>query len=673
MRKAKKSVDRQRKAKSAVDRMIGFQGNRPHHDAALPDISTDLARVFHLLKGKTKVDFTHYKHATVQRRIKRRMALHRLDELAEYVKFLHKDGNELGYLYEDLLINVTSFFRDRQTFEVIKKSILPRLLKKKPPDSTIRVWVPGCSSGEETYSLAICLLEVLSELNVQHPIQIFATDLSESALNKGRLGFYPESIKAEVSSDRLRRFFVRVDGGYQIARVVRDLCVFAKHDVTRDPPFSRMELISCRNLLIYLGPILQKKVMNVFAYSLNPNNFLVLGSSESIGTGVNLFSLADKKHKIYMRKSSINRTHLDVSSQIAALPKIDLGSTSSAVKTKYGYPDLQNEIHRTLLKKYNPVCVIINHDWHIVQFIGKTSPYLEHIPGKANLNLFDMTKGGLQIELRALLRRAKTSSMPVVKTDLLFGDDDSSKRVNISISPMALAGGARHYIVHFDEVERTSPPSDFPTQRTDKKEVKKRPESQTVSRLKEELLTTAEYLKSSLREVESTNEELQSANEEILSSNEELQSTNEELETAKEELQSSNEELTTVNEELSTRNSQLSKLNDDLRNLLANVSIPIVMVSNDLTIRRFTPLSEKLLNLIPSDVGRPITDIKPNFDIPNLGELILDTVENIRTQQFEISDSTSHKYSLRIKPYKTSENKVDGAVMIFIDIDMINK
>jgi two-component system CheB/CheR fusion protein len=634
----------------------------------VPEGGAELDKVFALLKTHTGVDFDKYKCATIQRRIKRRMVLNKLDTLAAYLEVLQSHAAERDALYQDLLINVTSFFREPEAFEALRKRIFPRILKRSSAAVPIRIWVPGCSTGEEAYSIAICLLEALADVGQHSPVQVFATDLSETAIERARLGQYQESIKADVSMERLRRFFTKVSGGYVINRAIRDMCVFARHDVTRDPPFSRMDFISCRNLLIYLAPVLQKKVMTFFSYAMNPDAYLMLGISETIGSSADLFSLVDKKNKIYLKKPVASRTYLDIPALNAQAPRLELAKRISP--TLRSSLDIQHEVDRLIVKAYGPAGVVVNEELQIIQFRGHTGDFLQPAPGDASLNVLRMIRDDLQLELRALLRRAKKASGPVRKEGLEIRQGGRLRRIHLEAIPIDL-GGQRHFAVLFEDAQPAYG-------RTPRDSANRDPriqgaEGATAQRLKEELIATREYLQAIIQDLESTNEELQSANEEILSSNEELQSTNEELETAKEELQSTNEELTTVNEELANRNLQLSQANNDLGNLLASVNLPIVMVGNDLRIRRFTPMAEKLFNVIPTDVGRPITDIKPNFNLPHLESLILDTIESMNIKEFEIMDREGHWYSLRIRPYRTAENQIDGAVMILVDIDSLKR
>lgn len=643
----------------------------PSEQELLPDSDDGgFVKLYKLLRSKTGVDFAQYKKQTFQRRLKRRMVIHRIETVEKYVEYLHLHSNEIKSLYEDLLIHITHFFRDTELFEELKKTIFPKLLDSKKSNEPIRIWIPGCATGEEVYSIAISLFEALAAKGSTAIIQIFGTDLSEKAIFKARSGIYPEDIRMDVTDEFLRKYFVKTESGYQISRSIRDVCVFAIHDLTCDPPFSRIDLISCRNVLIYLSQTVQRRVMQVFAYALRSGGFLVLGPSETASGGAEYFSLTSKKYSIYTRKMTYLQTHLELRQNALMFRHPETpGSagtlTKSPVQNREVRGQFQEEVLRTIIEKYKVSCVLVNDNNSIVEFFGKTKDYLEHISGEASLDVFKLCKNGIKVELRAALRKAAASAEPIVEQDIEFFSNGKKFNLNIEVRSVHFRSSSKFYLIFFDELHPSKNIENKPV-----KELKKRSrEQQNITRLQEELAATTEYLKSSLGKLEAANEELQSANEEIISSNEELQRTNEELETAKEELQSSNEELTTLNEELSTRNLQLSLLNDDLRNLLATVDIAIIMVDNDLRIRRFTPKSERLLNLISSDTGRPITDIKPNFDLPDLKQMIVDTIDTMVARERQILDTEGKAYIFRIRPFRTTDNRIEGAVLTFFDMN----
>jgi two-component system CheB/CheR fusion protein len=631
----------------------------------IPEGDTNLHTIFSIIRKTTGVDFTHYKPTTIMRRISRRMLLQKSHTLELYARFLKSNPKEVNALYEDILINVTSFFRDPETFEILKREIFPNLLKKSS-EKVIRVWVPGCSTGEEAYSLAITLMESLGEKSAGMQIQIFATDISENAINKARTGIYPADITENISPDRLRRFFTKNDQGYQINKGIRDLCIFAKHNLAKDPPFSKIDLISCRNLLIYLSPILQRKVVPLFHYALNPNGYLLLGNTETIGSFSEFFYPADRKYRVFAKKSIPTKLHFEAEHFLGGPgPAVVVNQKNSLVLTER---DIMKEGDRLLLSRFAPASVIVNEDLQILHFRGRTGLFLEPSPGQASLNLLKMAREGLTVELRSALNRVKKENVAVRTEGLRVRINGNTRDLAIEVIPMKLAQSSdRFYLVMFESLEEQS------------RELKKKKAPAAGKRadalwsLNQELNATKEYLQSIIEEQEATNEELRAANEEILSSNEELQSTNEEMETAKEELQSANEELTTVNEELQNRNIELNLVNNDLNNLLASVNIPIMMLGPDLRIRRFTPASERILNLIHTDIGRPISDINMNINTTNLEELIVEALEQVQIKETDLQDRRGKWYNMQIRPYKTMDNRIDGAVLVFIDIDAMKR
>jgi two-component system CheB/CheR fusion protein len=635
----------------------------PDGSSELPVTEDQLHEVFDVLRPVSGVDFRHYKMPTIKRRLFRRMALHRLNEVGQYVRLLRSDPAEVRSLYQDLLIHVTRFFREPESFDALAREVFPSIVQGRGADQPIRAWVSGCATGEEAYSLAIAIVEFLQKSQLDIPVQIFATDVSETAVEQARTGVFPSSIEADVSSDRLRRFFTKHDGGYRVTKMVRDMCVFARQDLTKDPPFSRLDLILCRNVLIYMDTVLQKKLLSVFHYALNPNGFLMLGQAETVGAQVNLFALVDKKFRVHRKKAT------------TATPAVSfpVDYSGAGVPTKKPHNEttgserfLQTEVSRVLMDRFAPPGVVVDGEMQIVQFRGQTGLYLEPAPGEASLNLLKMAKEGLLYGLRSAIHAARKTRNTVCRDGLQVRVGDEWKPVSIEVIPLSTSG-RMHYLVLFDEGvrARTKTKTTAPSQpRLAKKERKSQ-----VDFLQRELAASREYLQSIIQELEAANEELQSANEEILSSNEELQSTNEELDTAKEELQSTNEELNTVNDELHGRNEELSRVNSDLVNLLGSVQIAIVIVSADLRIRRFTPMAEKVLNLIPADTDRLIGHINPNIVGANLEQLISECIDSIAPVEREVQDRQGRWYSLRIRPYRSVENKIEGAVLTLFDID----
>lgn len=645
---------------------------KPSGSAAktFPDDEDMLSKIFLLLRRHTGNDFTYYKPTTVQRRISRRMVLHKLERLEDYVRYLQGSPAEVEQLFQDLLINVTSFFRDPEAFDVLTEKVFSTL-KDRSPDIAIRIWVPGCSSGEEPYSLAIALLEYLSDASANIPIQIFATDLDEVAITKARAGLYPENINQDVSPERLQRFFVKVEGGgYQISKYIRDMCVFAVQNVTKDPPFSRMDLISCRNLLIYLGPVLQKKIMSIFHYALKPGGYLLLGSAESIGGFSDYYRMVDSKEKLYVKKSVAMPAKIEFGAPVSypIIPVADdVTRVSSSTNVRL---DLNREVERLLMVNFMPAGVVINEQMDIVQFHGRTGPYLEPPPGDASLNILKMAREDLMLDINTVVRKVVKSGETVRRDGVNIQRDGSQHTINIEAFPVKMNDESGvFFLIVFDDVTQAAVAEKSAAVKAKEKVV----DSKHVTELQQELSATKEYLQSVIEQQETSNEELRSANEEIQSSNEELQSINEELETAKEELQSTNEELATVNDELGSRNIELDRSNNDLNNLISSMNIPLVILGMDMRVRRFSPKAEKLLRLIAGDVGRPFSDIKTKIHIDGLNAIINEVIDELHPAEIEAQDVDGHWYSVRVHPYKTLDNKIDGVVVVYVSIDDLKR
>lgn len=649
-----------------------------HLPAALPEEKVEdepvtqekaFDTVLFLLRQRMGVDFTYYKHATLRRRIQRRMILHKLETLKDYGDYLRGHPTEIKELFNDILIHVTGFFRDAAVFQTLRKKLFPKLLKDKGPEECIRIWIPGCSTGEEVYSVAMTLMELMIEKKMMRPAQIFATDINESALERARAGLYYGNIKHDISAERLRRFFVKLDGGYRVNKTIREMCIFARQNLVNDPPFSNLDLISCRNVLIYLGPALQRKVMPVFHYALRPTGLLMLGSSETIGAFSDFFSLVDQKAKIYAKKvTSQLRPPVSFGHEVPApapsddkeMPPRQFAPTISEV---------QKQADRIVLTSYSLPGVVINANMDVLQFRGHTGIFLEHAHGEATLNLLKMAREGLMPELRTLVAKTIKQNSRARQEGLRVRQNGHFMECSVEVIPFTVPPGQeKFYLVLF---ERAAPGAAEPPKGKKKSPVQRPSENAELAHLREELGATRESLQTIIEEQEATNEELRSANEESMSSNEELQSTNEELETAKEELQSTNEELTTLNDELESRNGDLDQVNNDLHNLLASVNIPIVILGADLKIRRFTSMAEKMFKLIPGDIGRPITDIALPLDLPALDKQVLEVFDSLTPKDIEAKDKTGHWWSVRIRPYKTTDHKIDGAVIALLDIDVI--
>jgi two-component system, chemotaxis family, CheB/CheR fusion protein len=637
--------------------LTGDQKPALRRPVATDDQPDRLQRIFVILRAAYGVDFSAYRRSTVERRINRRMALYRMDSIAEYEDYLRTHPAEVGDLYHDILIMVTEFFREPETFRVLTEVVLPRIVEHKRTDDQIRVWVPGCATGEEPYSIALALQHVLRQADRILSVKIFGTDISERAIAQARAGVYAES-KLQAVPREYRQFFTEANGGYQISKVIRDMVVFARHDVTADAPFSQLDLVSCRNLLIYLSPAAQDRVRPVFHYALRPQGYLVLGPSESIGGSSDLFAPVDKKNKIFVKKSVPHRVPLDFSFIPTAGRSLPGDPRDVRLFAERRF-DPQHAADELLLTQYAPPSVIIDDAFEIMQFRGATGDYLKHSSGRATLNLLDMAREGLAADIRRAVDDARASAARV-RQDIRYKLDDEMRRITLEVVPISGPARERYFLVLFGlrQPPDSPPDGDGGEASTDE-----------LSLLRRELDASREYMQATVRDKEAALEELRAANEEVQSSNEELQSINEELETAKEELQSTNEELRTVNEELEHRNTQLSRSNDDLNNLLRAVSMPTIMVGRDLRLRRFTPGTERVMNLIAGDVGRPITDIAPRLHVPDLGELLSHVIEDIVVEEREVHDEHGHWYAMRVRPYQTEENRIDGAVITLLDVN----
>jgi two-component system CheB/CheR fusion protein len=626
-------------------------------DPVVPALDEEWVRIFKLLQDASGVDFTFYKKPTISRRITRRMAVKKVDGLSEYRKYLQSNGEERQALYKDLLIHVTSFFRDAEVFRALQKKVLPQILAGKQAGDPIRLWVPGCSTGEEAYSVAICLLETLGDQAASTPIQIFASDISEQVVERARSGVYPIDALKKVSKERLRRFFNRVNGNCQIKPGVRDLCIFARHDLAKDPPFSRMDLISCRNVLIYLEPVLQKRILAAFGYALRNGGFLLLGKSETIG-GFPDFKIADGKNKFFA-KAVATGAH-------------DAGPLTFEKVTHPGKRyveevpgfDLEKEADRVIWEQSRYAGLVVNSGLQILHFRGDTSPYLRPVPGKASFQLLKMLREELVFELRGAINQARKTKASVKREAVRVKRNGDFHTVNMEVRPLpAGTEGAGYFLILFEEVS----PGDQAKPAVGAQ--RKQGQDQELVEVRNELSRTRDYLQAVIQEQETTNEGLKAANEEAQSSMEELHSTNEELETAKEELQSTNEELVTLNEQLQKRNTELAYLSDELSNVLTGVDIPILILGGDRRIRRFTPQAEKLLHLLPGDVGRPIGHIRIGINLRGLDESISQVIKGMRDVWREVQAEDGRWYSVRILPFLTAERKTDGVLIVFVDVN----
>ena len=635
---------------------------------------SQLNRIFALIQAATRVDFRGYRRATIRRRITRRIIQRRFEGLEAYISDLESDRTELMALCEDLLINVTSFFRDPEVFLALEKDILPRLLQERSSNLPVRVWVPGCSTGEEVYSIAMCLVEANEKHLAPVPIQIFGTDISERAIVTARTATYAENQVTNVSPERQARFLTRVENGLQVIKSVREMCVFARQNLLVDPPFSRLDLISCRNLLIYLESALQRQVAATFHYALQPNGYLMLGLSESLSNIPELFSLIDRPHKFFTKKSA--RLHAELIGRgFAAEPRPSLPPPAPSIAGEKSFEaELDKEAGRIVLSEYGPAWVIVNESFEILQSHGDTSPYLRLAPGRATLALPNMARECIRGELRKLLAKARSEAGPAQSTVLRESGDGEIGTVQLEVRRItAPTSGGRCFLVLFfgsakERLDEPREPSGSSRSRR-----KSKAGSADVERLRQELILTEQRLQSIINERDAANEDLTSANEEIQSSNEELQSINEELETSKEELQSSNEELDSVNEELRNRVQELGKLSDDLANLLKSAAMPIMMIDNELRIRRLTTSAERLFGFQTGDIGRPIADIQARLSMDDLEPRIRRVLETLNPEEAELQDRQGCWHVLHVRPYRTGDNRNEGAVLVLVDIDQARR
>ena len=650
-------------------------------DIDAPKTESALKKIFILLRSHTGHDFSHYKPSTINRRIERRMAVHQISEIGSYVKYLQNTPSEAEALFRDLLIGVTSFFRDPEVFAALENEIVPALFANKPAGATVRVWSAGCSTGEEAYSIAILLNERMEALKQNFVVQIFATDIDSRAIATARAGVYPASIATDITPERLARFFsVEPEGSsFRVHKSIRDMLVFSEQDVIKDPPFSRLDLISCRNLLIYLGMPLQKKLIPLFHYALNTDGVLLLGTSEGTGDFTGLFNVLDRKSKLFRRKEDYQVRQATMPSRsLWHAPLLDqLGAVGSKRMAPAIKLPLREITEQALLQHLAPTGALVNRHGDILYLQGRTGMYLEPAPGEVGTsNILKMARAGLRRPLTLALHDAANSKEVTRCPGLRVKTNGHFTAVDLTVCPVlagAVAAPETHlYLVVLADMSAYPHESAAPADGSAKAEEFGTADGDAESKialLKQELRAKDEYLQSTHEELESSNEELKSSNEEMQSINEELQSTNEELETSKEELQSVNEELATVNNELQTKVLDLSRANNDMNNLLAGTGIGTVFVDYELRILRFTPAASSIINLIPSDVGRPVAHIVSN--LVNYNSLVEDTQAVLNTLIFKeiiVQTIAGNWYTMRLQPYRTLDNVIEGAVISFIDI-----
>lgn len=669
----------------------------PLESAQTPEVINTINKIYILLRAHTGHDFSGYKPGTIHRRIERRMAVHQIESLDGYVKFLQQTPAEVEALFRDLLIGVTNFFRDPEAFQTLEEQIIPKLFADKPAGGVVRVWSTGCSTGEEAYSIAILLQERMEALKTSYTVQVFATDIDSRAIAIARTGLYPASIAADMTPERLARFFIAEPGGlaYRVNKSIRDMLVFSEQDVLKDPPFSKLDLVSCRNLLIYFGVELQKKLIPLFHYALNPGGILFLGTSEGVSEFGDLFAVLDRKAKLYQRKEDfLGQRRAAMNRAVPTVPLLTalgggqvmhpVASGRTALTTKLPLRELTEQ---ALLQHLAVVGVLVNAQGDIFYLHGRSGMYLEPSPGEVGiLNVLKMAREGLRPPLSTALHRCVASQSAVHTNNLRVRTNGHFSLVNLSVRPvlgqnpaglpvLTDAPDAHLYLVTLEEAanqDQAPAQSAHPDTALHPGLDAKSPEAQAEARiaeLKEELRAKDEYLQSTHEELESSNEELKSSNEEMQSVNEELQSTNEELETSKEELQSVNEELATVNTELHTKVTDLSRVNNDMNNLLAGTGIATVFVDHHLRILRFTPTAAQIINLISSDIGRPVGHIVSN--LVGYNQLVADVqavLDTLVSKDAQVQTTTGAWFAMRIRPYRTLDNVIEGAVITFVDI-----
>ena len=628
------------------------------------DVSA-LDKVIILLRAQTGQDFSLYKKSTIHRRIERRMALHQLKKIADYVRYLRANAQESELLFKELLIGVTSFFRDPTVWEQLKTEVLPALFAARPQGGVLRVWVPACSTGEEAYSLAIIFKEALEQVKPARnfSLHVFATDLDKDAIDKGRAAVYPANIVADVSRERLRRFFVEDERGYRVSKEIREMVIFAPQNVTMDPPFTKLDILSCRNLLIYLETELQKRLLTLFHYSLNPDGILVLGSAESSGTATDLFAPLPGKTRLFRRLERPAGAGIVEFPAVFTRPRAAAQGVAPALaEALLPAPNLQALGDRLLLQFYAPAMVLVGEKGDILYVSGQTGKYLEPAAGKANWNVFAMAREGLNSALLEAFRRALAKKTAVTVNGVRVVNDAGTQMVDLSVQPIAEPVALRGMVMVVFADAATPPIKDARRRKSDRFFV----DPARLVALTEELRTTRELMQTSEEELKSTNEELQSTNEE-------LQSTNEELTTSKEEMQSMNEELQTVNNELQAKVDELSRASNDMKNLFNSTDIGTLFLDDKLLVRRFTTTTAKILRLLPGDAGRPITDITSDLDYPTLADDAHEVLQSLVFKESAIATRDGRWFTVRIMPYRTQDNRIDGVVITFSDITVAKK
>jgi len=647
-------------------RIVAYLQHTPllrNTEPALEDKAQNaVEKVVILLRGQTGHDFSLYKRNTLYRRIERRMGLHQIGKMAGYVRYLQENPQELDLLFKELLIGVTSFFRDPEVWENMRTQAIPALLAQRAPGHALRAWVPGCSTGEEAYSLAIIFKEAAEQAKAKEKLalQIFATDLDRDAIDKARQGFFPENIAADISPERLRRFFVKEDRGYRVRKEIREMVIFAPQNLIMDPPFTKLDILSCRNLLIYLTAEVQKKLIPLFHYSLVPGGILLLGSAETIGSATDLFAPVHAKSRLFRRtESALRPVAVEFPSSFTAGPPAE----PEARPAPRAPASLQSLADQLVLQRHAPPAVLANDKGDIFYTSGRTGKYLEPAAGKANWNIFVMAREGLRYELSAGFQKALRQMERVSLHGLKVGTNGGTQTVDVTVQRLDEPGALQGLVmIVFTDVAASVPAK--AAVRTSKAH----PGSARVAELEQELLQVHAEARAIREETQTSQEEFRSANEELQSTNEELQSTNEELTTSKEEMQSLNEELQTVNTELQAKVDELSRASNDMKNLLDSTDIATLFLDNNLNVRRFTPQAAKIIKLIPADEGRPITDLATELRYPDLAADARKVLRTLSAVEKPIGARAGRWFTVRIMPYRTLDDRIDGVVITFSDI-----
>jgi two-component system CheB/CheR fusion protein len=652
-----------------VDYATGMAQHRPAFDGIEPDREPGepLQKIFMLLRTRTGHDFSSYKQNSILRRIERRMTVHHVDDPNQYVRLLQEYPHEIDLLFNELLIGVTCFFRDPEAFALLRETVFPELLTQLSIPYTFRVWIPGCASGEEAYTLAILLHECAQELSKPIDIQIFATDLSVSSIEYARLGRYPDGIAADVPADLLKRHFIHEDGGYRVRREIRERIVFAQQNVIKDPPFTKLDLLCCRNLLIYLNGDLQKRLLPIFHYALKPGSIMVLGPSETVGQYGDLFASMDRKWKVFRRLDApVTYPLPQIPAQAVVMPRPQPLRAEPLGAVKKGLP-VAAQLQEILLDRFAPPSLVVNSRGDIIYIHGRTGAYLEPCAGQPRMNIHDMARDDLALALGSAMRQAVTQEKEVLRERVRVGTNGREEHINLSVVEIAEPDAMRGLLlISFHPVP---PPEDIPAKPRHKgRKGAQHAADERMQYLEREIQFTRQSLQRTVEELETGSEELKSANEELQSANEELQSTNEELETSKEELQSLNEELSTVNAELQCKLDELSHANDDMQNLLNSTNIATIFLDDELHIKRYTEQAKALVNLIPADVGRPIGDLVSSLEYDSLEQDARKVLKTLVFCEHEVRSENGTWYLMRIMPYRTAENLIQGLTLTFVEI-----